>query len=268
MDDKAESDPSEGRAALLPRVMAELRVAMAFLTRVPVPPFHGAGPTLAEAMRVFPVIGAAVGLAGGVTYAAAAQFGLPALPGALLALTVMILATGALHEDGLADTADGIGGGATPQRRLAIMRDSRIGTYGVLALILGLGLRAAAIVDLGIWTGAMPVLGALIAAGAWSRAVMIAVAHYLPLADDTGLAASAGQPAPGAAAVAAGLGILLAVLFVDLRAALAMLLIGALAAGAVALLARRRLGGYNGDILGAAQQAAETAALLAVAAAL
>ncbi|MGE4221520.1 MAG: adenosylcobinamide-GDP ribazoletransferase [Alphaproteobacteria bacterium] len=268
MDDKAESDPDGPRAAWLARAMADLRVAMAFLTRVPVAMPPGDAPALADAMRMFPLVGAAIGLAGGVTYLAAAQIGLPALPGALLAVAAMVLMTGALHEDGLADAADGLGGGASPQRRLEIMRDSRTGVFGVLALVLAVGLRAAAITDLAVWSGGMPLLGALIAAGAWSRAVMVGVAANLPLADGGGLAVMAGRPAGGTAGAAAGVAVFLALLFVDLRAALVMLAVGALVGAGVALLARRRLGGYNGDVLGAVQQVAETAALLAVAAVL
>ena len=268
MDDKPESDPEDARAAWLARAMAELRVAMAFLTRVPVAMPPGDAPALAEAMRMFPLVGGAIGMAGGLVYLAAAQLGLPALPGALLAVAAMAIATGALHEDGLADSADGLGGGASPRRRLEIMRDSRTGVFGVLALVLAVGLRAAAITDIAIWTGEMPLLGALIAAGAWSRAVLVGVAANLPLADGGGLAVMAGQPAARTASVSAGIAILLALLFVDLRAALVMLVVGALVGAGVALLARRRLGGYNGDVLGAVQQVAETAALLAVAAVL
>ena len=172
--------------------------------------------------------------------------------------------TGALHEDGLADTADGFGGGATREAKLDIMRDSRIGTFGVMALIFSIGLRTVAIADIGTrWH----VFAALIAAHALSRGVLPAAMHRLDPARDDGLGASAGRPEqnPGAHRIrdrarhrrdrdlACAR---------DLSAAIA----AAIVAAAIGWLAQRQIGGQTGDVLGAIEQGAETAALLAAAA--
>ncbi len=236
----------------------ETKVAAAFLTRLPVAPPDGRA--LADAARGFPVVGLAVGAAGAVVYALAATLGLPAGIAAVLATGAMILATGGLHEDGLADMADGFGGGRDRDHTLAIMRDSRIGSFGVIALTIVLALRAMSAAEI---SGTLHVGLALIAASAASRAVLPAVMHYLPPARSDGLSAGAGKPsrrqmidagALGAAILFAGLGPL---------GGLAALAALALATLAIAALARHRIGGQTGDVLGAAQQAAEVAILLA-----
>ena len=147
--------------------LAETVAAFALLTRLPV----GLMPVpwtreLRHAAWAYPLVGAAVGLIGGLTYWIVQGLGVPPVLAAIFAIFATILATGALHEDGLVDAADGLGG-KSPEDRLAIMRDHRIGTYGALALVLSLGIRIAAIALL-----AEPalVIGALIATGAASRA--------------------------------------------------------------------------------------------------
>src|SRR4051812_14340659 len=113
----------------------DLIVAATFLTRVPLHAIvqpHDPRASLAQALRAFPLIGALIGLAAGLVYAAAGLLGLAPLAAALVAIGASIALTGALHEDGLADCADGFGGGRERDAKLAIMRDSRIGTYGVL----------------------------------------------------------------------------------------------------------------------------------------
>jgi adenosylcobinamide-GDP ribazoletransferase len=175
----------------------------------------------------------------------------------------MICTTGALHEDGLADVADGFGGGRTREDKLRIMRDSRIGSYGALALVLALLARAGALVAL---ADPSDVLAALVAAGAVSRAALPAVMAISPQARADGLAAAAGRPHPLRAAAAALVAALLAILLLG-QAAPAALLAGAGGALAVALLARRQIGGYTGDVLGAAQQLGEIGVLLGAVAA-
>ncbi|WP_181180926.1 adenosylcobinamide-GDP ribazoletransferase, partial [Paracoccus sp. FO-3] len=152
------------------RLLAQAALALVWLTRLPVGRLLPASPpTLAQAAWAFPLVGLAVGFIGAAVLGLAALAGLPGMVAALLAVGAMILATGALHEDGLADCADG-SGGATRERRLEIMRDSRIGSYGVLALVLVTGLRVAAIAAL----VAQPWLAAAAVAGlaAASRAGM------------------------------------------------------------------------------------------------
>src|SRR6267143_145596 len=169
-------------------LLDELRVAVAFYTRLPV-----AQPT--------PVDGAAL---------ARAAWAAP-LVGATLALGATLLFTGALHEDGLADTADGFGGGATRQQILDIMRDSRIGTYGALALGVALLLRVGALADL---PNPGLVAWALIAAHAAGRASLPAFMWLIGPARSDGLSAAAGAPPGGRAAAAIGIGVVL--LFVAL----------------------------------------------------
>lgn len=249
--------------------LADLMVAATFLTRLrppgaPAPGDLAAG-RLAGAVRAFPLVGAGVGLAGGVVYALAYWLGLPPLAAALCALTATALATGALHEDGLADTADGLGGGKTVEDRLRIMRDSHIGAFGVLALVFSVGLRAAALATLGTpWLAA----AALIASGAGSRAVLGLVMRRLDPARTDGLAAGAGRPSEEGALTAAAIGAAFALLFLGLGTGIVAVAAASVAGAAVGQYARRGIGGYTGDVLGAAQQAAEVAILLAAAAAL
>src|SRR5271167_906470 len=127
----------------------ELKVSALFLTRLPFAPATPVdGAATARAAWAFPVAGILIGLIGAAIYALAHKLGLPAWPSAALSVAATLAATGCLHEDGLADTADGFGGGKTRERKLEIMRDSRIGTYGVCALVLSLLLRVSALASL------------------------------------------------------------------------------------------------------------------------
>ena len=238
----------------------DFALATTFLTRVPLGRGLAAEPgELARAARVMPLVGAGVGLGGGLVYAAADGLGLPPALAALLALGATVLITGALHEDGLADTADGFGGGAERARKLAIMRASDIGTYGVLAVVLSLALRAAALSALAE-PGA--VVLALIAAHGLARAALPPVMATLPPAREDGLAAGVGRVAAPHAWTAAGLGAALAWLTLGLGSALVVLVLAAAAAALVARLARAQIGGMTGDVLGAVEQAVECAVLL------
>lgn len=237
--------------------------AVAFLTRIPVPAARARRPDLNRAAVFFPLVGALVGgIAAGTR--ALADLALPPLPATLLAVAAALIVTGALHEDGLADVADGFGGGRTLEDKLRIMRDSRIGSYGALALVLGLLARAGALAALAA-PGA--VAAALVAAGAMSRAALAPAMTMLPLTRNDGLAAAAGRPHPLRAAAAILVGALIAVVLLG-KAAAAALLAGAGAAFAVAWLARRQIGGHTGDVLGAVQQLTEIGVLLGTVAAL
>jgi adenosylcobinamide-GDP ribazoletransferase len=248
----------------------DVRQASAFLTRLPLPVAssgHGATPqdvTLANAARAFPIVGAAVGAIAAAVLLAAFWLDLHPLACALFALAASVLVTGALHEDGLADVADGFGGGADVAAKLDIMRDSRVGTYGVLAVVFSIGLRAALLSGM---AGPGLAAGALIAAGAASRGVLPMIMQRLPLARTEGLAHGAGSPNAADALTAAVLGGLLALLFLTPSAGIAAIIAAAAAAALVAALALRQIGGHTGDVLGAAQQVTEIAVLTAVAAA-
>lgn len=240
-----------------------LRAATGFLTRLPVRSSAGEG-FLVRAAAAFPVVGAGIGLAGALAYALAAALALPPLPCALAALAVVAALTGALHEDGLADFCDGIGGGRDRHDRLRIMRDSHIGAFGTLALVLAVGLRASLIAAVAAPGG---VVAAMIASGAVSRALLPPVMALVPPARSGGLAAAAGKPGPAASWLALGLAAAVAWLCLGFAGGLAAIAAAGAATAAVALLARRALGGHTGDVLGACQQAAEIA-VLAVAAAM
>ncbi|HTZ79175.1 MAG TPA: adenosylcobinamide-GDP ribazoletransferase [Stellaceae bacterium] len=251
MDDGNNSDFSG-------RVM-EARLAIAFLTRLPLAgdskPEPGA---LARAAWAFPLAGVLVGAVGAIVLTAGDRLGLPILASALLVVTATIVVTGALHEDGLADFADGLGGGDAT-RSLAIMRDSRIGTFGVLALVLDIGLRAAALAALPDTRFAA---GALISAHALSRGLLPAIMVSLDPARSDGLGVEAGRPSPAVAGIAGAIGLVVALVALHAGRGLVAVLLAALAMAALALLARRRLGGYTGDVLGAAQQVGEIVMLL------
>ena len=242
---------------------ADVLLVLAFLTRLPVPvPATAAGRPLSAAAWAFPVAGLLVGGLAALVLLSGHQLGLPPLISALLAVAASARVCGALHEDGLADVADGFGGGRAVEDKLRIMRDSRIGSYGVLALVFSVSLRAAALAAL-----ASPVMAvlALLAAAAISRGVVVAVMNRLDQARTDGLAAGAGRPSGEQAMVA--LAIAAATGFVLLGAGGWLALGVALAAAAVlSALANRQVGGQTGDVLGAVQQVSEIAVLLSVAA--
>lgn len=240
------------------RLRDELLSAFALLTRLPLPQpgtFRGGA-----SAWLWPVVGLTVGAVTVCAAMLAGALGAPAGVAAAAALAASALVTGALHEDGLADTADGLFGGWTKERRLEIMKDSRIGSYGVLAMMLVTLARWSALAAL---IGAQE-WGAILAVAALSRAPMAVLMAVLPNARGTGLSASAGAPTGGIAAGAVATGCLLALAFAG-SAVGAMALAAAVTTAALAALAKRKIGGQTGDILGASQQLAETAALAVIA---
>jgi len=240
------------------RRLAELRVAAMLLTRLPAGRLSGHVPTLAEARWAWPLVGAGIGALMWAACAGAAALGLPSGVSALLAVAAGVLVTGGLHEDGLADLADGFGGGRERERKLEIMRDSRIGSYGVLALAIVLGLKVQAMAGV---AGSAPPLWPFVALAAGSRFAMLAVLEVLPPARADGLGHAAGQA--GGWRPWAGLAVALAVLLPLGGAALGLVAAMALAAVAMAALAKRQIGGQTGDVLGAVQQVSDCAGWLA-----
>jgi len=239
----------------------DVAVAFALLTRLPLPRLPDrAFAQQARAVWAFGLVGGALGLiAGGVGWGAL-WLGLPGAAVAGLVLGAQITVSGAMHEDGLADSADGLWGGLTAKRRLEIMRDSHIGTYGVLALMLSLGLRWVAVAAL-LTAGVGPLIGALVATGAVSRGLMPGLMAALPHARKDGLSHDVGRPGWGGAGLAAVLGIGTAGVIGGVSAVLPIGM-ACLGVAGVGWLARARIGGQTGDILGAAQQVAEIAMLL------
>jgi adenosylcobinamide-GDP ribazoletransferase len=249
----------------LRRVAIDLKISVLFSTRLPFAhSFAVTGADIARASWALPLAGALVGLLGAVAYWLAHAVGLPPLPAGALALATTLVATGCLHEDGLADTADGFGGGTTRERKLEIMRDSRIGSYGACALMLSLLLRGSALASL-----AEPALvaGALVAANASARATMPALMWLVPRARADGLSADAGPPPGASVAVAVVLGVIALALGLDRGAAIAAVLLLVAAVAYVAWLSREQIGGQTGDVLGALEQVSEITVLLAAAAA-
>lgn len=234
--------------------LGEFRLALMLLTRLPAGRIKGAPVAMGQTAWAWPLVGLVVGVIGGGAYWLAAMIGLPPLLAASVAVAAMILATGGLHEDGLADVADGFGGGTSPERRLEIMRDSRIGTYGVLALGLSLVIRIVAISEVGLSAGGASV--ALIAVAVSSRAVMPALLCALTPARPEGLGHSAAQ-VPLVTAVLSALFGVLGLALLGSGPALAALF--AMVAGALVVgwLAQRLIGGQTGDVAGAGQQTAE-----------
>jgi len=211
--------------------------------------------------RCYPLVGFAIGALAALAFALAGWLLLPPVIAAVAALAVAMLVTGALHEDGLADVADGFGGGRSRERKLAIMRDSRIGSYGVLALVLVLAARGGSLAAL---ADASTVAAALIAAHTLSRGGLAALMCTLPQARSDGLAAATGRPGGGDAVVAFAIGAVCAFLLLDFGIAVAAVLACAAVQAALALQAQRQIGGITGDVLGAAQQLGEAAVLLTV----
>jgi adenosylcobinamide-GDP ribazoletransferase len=244
---------------------AELAAAFGLLTRLPFGWLDKTDTTAAAARSVwaYPIAGIVVGAIGGLVYWLADVIGLPTTVASVFAVSAMVLATGAMHEDGAADTADGLGGGADRARKLEIMRDSRIGAYGVIALVLILALRISLIAGLAVPTIA---IAALIASAALSRSTMVLLMFLMPRARTDGLSVHVGRPTGTATLEAQAIAILVVFLFLPFGTAFLAILAAAIGAAIMGLLARKQIGGQTGDILGAAGIAAECAALAAIAA--
>lgn len=243
-------------------MVRELLVACLFLTRLPVRVEGNVTMReLAAGTVWFPLIGALIGLVGALAFYLAGLLGLSSFPAAILSVLAMILLTGALHEDGLADTADALGAGPDRARALEIMRDSTLGAFGVIAIVLILMTRVSIFSTL--WEP-LEFGRAIVAAAAFSRGLLPAVMHFHPPARETGLAASAGRPEAARAAAALGIGTLLAMAMLPSATGLLAVLVGGGMGSALAGFARRRFGGYTGDTLGAIQQLAEVTMLLVV----
>jgi adenosylcobinamide-GDP ribazoletransferase len=238
-------------------------VALQFLTRIPVPSFDDFETSwLDRAAKYFPLVGGLVGLISGLALMAAHHFWQPLLA-SLIAVAVGVMVTGAFHEDGLADTADGLGGGLSVNRRLEIMRDSRIGTYGGVTLMLALAMKVTALSALDLATG----VSALVAAHASARFATVVAIGQMPYAGD----ADGAKVKPlatgltGREMVVAAVFGLTPTLLLDPTCFMLALIGGAVPALALAYQSHRLIGGYTGDVLGAMEQVFEIGFLLAVA---
>jgi adenosylcobinamide-GDP ribazoletransferase len=246
-----------------PGLFAGFAAVTAFFTRVPMATPAGGDWQIAGSAWAFPLVGAGIGAVAAFAYFLAQLIGLGSWPAALLSVVASIALTGALHEDGLADIADGFFGARDREARLSIMRDSRHGTFGVVSIVVSVLLRAAALVGIG---DVMHAGLALIAAHAVSRAALPVTMWALTPARTEGLGAAAGTPRPRGVIGAAAIGILIGLAALGpLRGMIALGLTGATVCAAAGL-ARRQIGGYTGDVLGAFQQIGEVVMLLAASA--
>ncbi len=230
--------------------LSELGYAIGLLTRLPVPGFALRTAPGADAVWAYPLVGALVGALGGAVYWLFSLLSVPPALASLFALAAMIVATGAMHEDGVADFADGLAG-KTREQGLAIMRDHQLGTYAVIALILSLAARATAIA---LIAEPASVFAALIAAEATARLASVLVMAALPPARRDGLSASVGQPSFKLAGAASFLVLLIAWVALSFGVAILLVLAAGVSAVAIGLIALNRFGGQTGDVLGAASQ--------------
>jgi adenosylcobinamide-GDP ribazoletransferase len=249
----------------MPDILAATLRALAFLTRLPPVSraFSGEHP-LGHDAHAFPLAGLVAALPSALLIVALDALGLSPPTLAIMAIALLVAITGALHEDGLGDVADGLGGHQPKARALAIMKDSRIGAYGALALILSLLLRVSLLADLVAGNAGHAAL-ALLAVAAASRGAMAWLWSSLPSASTGGVAARVGQPDPRTGRIAAVIGAAVLVAggaaVAGLAGAVLPLLLGLLVLGQFRKFLIRRLGGQTGDCLGAAQQLTEIAGL-------
>jgi len=241
--------------------MDDLLFAIIFLTRVPVPAGAAAkSQPLATAMRVFPLAGAMIGAVGGLVFVLASLLGAPNLLCGFLALAALVILTGGLHEDGFADIADGFGGGYERQRKMDIMRDSRVGTYGGAALMLSIAIRAVA-------AGSMEpldALAAMIASAALGRGLIpISMTLYLSARSD-GVGASSGYPTESSTWTSILLALLIALLALGPGEGFLCFIVGVVGVCGLAAFAKRQIGGYTGDVLGAGAQLVDILVLVTV----
>jgi adenosylcobinamide-GDP ribazoletransferase len=264
--------PTDDRPPLAWRALAlETAQCLRFYTRLPTPRLAWeadphALPDFTRIPRMLPVAGAVVGAVGAAALLAASWLGLPPMAMAAVTLAALALATGAFHEDGLADMADGFWGGSTPARRLEIMADSRIGSYGATALAIALLLRFSAIAGLVAQAGAGRTALALVATAAISRVAGLIPLWALPPARPDGKSAAVGRPTDRTMGTACAITVVLAVLllapgFGIVKAAMALAL-GGLSAWPLMRLAKAKVGGQTGDVAGAVSQVAEAVVLL------
>jgi adenosylcobinamide-GDP ribazoletransferase len=248
-----------GRLRQLP---SDTLTSLSFFSRLPV---RGAGASfnLRRSAGAWPIAGLVIAIVPSALYWLFLAIGIYAFLGPLLVIAVMIAITGALHEDGLADTADGFGGGRSRERKLAIMRDSRLGTYGALALLFSVLIRAAALGSI-VYPGYPAGSLALLLVAVLSRSM--ALWHWnstMPARPD-GFAWAAGRP--DWVSLLVGLisgGIAAIVLLVAFGVAgLIGILLALVALGFFTSLCRRQIGGHTGDTIGAAQQITETLLLV------
>jgi adenosylcobinamide-GDP ribazoletransferase len=233
-----------------------LRAALSFLTILPVGnPDGSPGARLGRAY--FPAIGAVIGLLAFAVFAASSALA-PPLLAAAVAIGFVCLFTGAIHLDGLADAVDGLFGKGDATRRLEIMRDPRLGSFGVTALVVVLVTDVAALASIPV----VRALPALVIAGGLSRLATLWIVSVVPYVRESGLGVAAWESRRRALDLSVGTVSAAAVCLLDWRRALASVLLVAITTLALVALARRRIGGATGDVCGAAVELGQMATLV------
>jgi adenosylcobinamide-GDP ribazoletransferase len=258
--------------AVWPGWLSATAICIRFYSRLPVPRLSGeadlhAAPDFRSVPRALPFAALLIALPGALVLLCAGLAGVGPTLAATLAVTVLVATTGAFHEDGLADSADGLFGGHTLERRLEIMKDSRVGSYGACALGLSLLLRVTALASILEAAGAWAAAAVILVAAPWSRMQGVLLLAREPPARSDGASAAVGVPGGDTVLIGFGLAAAIAATLAGLtRLPLTGLVLGgllaALACAGLARLSRRLIGGQTGDILGAAQQIAEIAIYL------
>ncbi|MEN8840972.1 MAG: adenosylcobinamide-GDP ribazoletransferase [Octadecabacter sp.] len=262
-DQTGSGEMAENNDMAAPLALSDVTAALGLLSRLPISVnTERATARGAKAAWAYPIAGLILALIAGVVTQCALWLGLPNALAAGLTLATLIITTGAMHEDGLADSADGLWGGWDKDHRLKIMKDSFVGTYGVLALALSLLLRWSAlalILDHGmLWP-------ALLVSATLSRAVMVPIMATLVHARTEGLSHAVGRPPHQTAYIALAVATVAALILVQFWA-LWLVITCTFTALACAAIAKSKIGGQTGDILGATQQLTEITALLTLAA--
>lgn len=242
------------------RIVSDLAAAWLLLLRIPcpIPPRWHGHMNLADSAWAYPLIGALTGLWGGVVYFVCDRIALSGVASAGLALAAIILITGALHEDGFADFWDSFGG-QDKARRLEIMRDSRIGTFGTIGLIMSVGLRWSAMTT---FSDVIILSAVLIAAGALSRAICLVIMRFLNTARSDGLGASASGLTLPVFLLGCGIAVVISLLIVPVVQVLHFVAAIVVISVLMCWFAKSRFGGYTGDVLGAGQQFGEIMILI------
>lgn len=238
----------------------DIAAAFMLLTRIPVywDKISNEPPNLRRATWAYPLVGLFIGGLISLIFLAAIYTGVSKEISILLALSAAILTTGAFHEDGLADVADGFGGGYGKEKKLEIMRDSRVGTYGSLALIIAFAFKFFSLHALGNWD----IVKVLIVAATVSRFMILVPSLVLSPARSNSLATEAGKPTLAVTLCAATLSVGTSIILMDMSVFLITVTLAFFIVFIFCRLAYKQVGGFSGDILGATQQLSEIAILV------
>ena len=240
----------------------DILLSVSFLTRIPISKDLLFERNLMDAAWSFPLIGGLVGFLGGMVALLLSYFNISSIVISFITIGAIILLTGGLHEDGLADTADGFGSNKNPEDKINIMRDSQIGVYGTLALIIAISVKAVALSELINKDQFFACIIALIVSGSLSRSTIIGIAFFLEKASETGLASFAGKPRATGVGICFLISILLCIFLLPSTKVLAAILISIVTTVVIGFLSKKQINGYTGDILGTTQVLSETALLI------